>query len=79
MTDDEQEAHSRRYSNAAFFVLPLSSGRIAVLTPTRDLYAIVDDWQAVAEVGARAATIPRRDISFPRTLDLGVDLTSIDI
>lgn len=39
---DEQEAHSKRYGPNAFMVLPLSSGRLAVLAYMRELHAIVD-------------------------------------
>lgn len=48
---DHNEAHSLRYSRAAFFVLPLASGRIAVLTPRRDLFAIADTWTEACEIG----------------------------
>jgi bifunctional DNase/RNase len=54
MTLDEQEAHSLRYSRAAFWVLPLGSGNIAVLTPRRDLFAIVKTWEEAKTVGPNA-------------------------
>jgi hypothetical protein len=54
MTPDEQEAESHRYSNLAFFVLPLESGRIAILTPRRDLFKIVSGWDEALVEGAKA-------------------------
>lgn len=46
MTEDEQEAESLRYADA-IKVLPLSSGRIALLGPRNELYKIVDTWVEV--------------------------------
>lgn len=43
MTPDEQEAESFRYADA-IKVLPLSSGKIAMLGPRNELYKIVDNW-----------------------------------
>lgn len=46
MTEDEQEAESRRYADA-IKVLPLSSGRIAMLGPRNELHMIVATWEEV--------------------------------
>lgn len=46
MTEEEQEAESHRYSDA-IKVLPLSSGRIAMLGPRNELYMIVATWAEV--------------------------------
>lgn len=46
MTSDEQEAQSTRYVDS-IRVLPLSSGRIALLGPRCELYKIVEDWLEV--------------------------------
>jgi hypothetical protein len=54
MTDDELEVESWRYSGRAFWVLPLSSGRIAILQPNRQPYRIVDDWELAKTVGLSA-------------------------
>ena len=54
MTDDELEIESWRYSGRAFFVLPLSSGRIAILCPNRQLYRVVDDWELAKSIGPHA-------------------------
>lgn len=53
MTEDQQEAESLRYSNEAFFVLPLESGRIAVLSPRRDLWGIASTFEEACSL-ARA-------------------------
>lgn len=52
---DYVDAESRRYTDDAFFVLPLDSGKIAVLGPRRELYKIVDTWDEAKEVGPQAA------------------------
>jgi hypothetical protein len=54
MTDEHMEIESWRYSGRAFFCLPLSSGRIAILCPNRSLYRIVDNWHTAAVVGMSA-------------------------
>ena len=52
MTDDEMEAESGRYGPDAFTVLPLSSGRIAVLGPRRELWGITDSFALACELAA---------------------------
>lgn len=52
---DVQQAHSIRYGATAFMVVPLASGRIAVLGHMRDLHAICDTW---AEAVSAAESIP---------------------
>lgn len=42
---DVQEAHSIRFGATAFMVMPLRSGKIAVLGYARDLHAICDNWE----------------------------------
>lgn len=44
ITDDYLEYESWRYSARAFWCLPLSSGKIAILTPRRDFFKLVDTW-----------------------------------
>lgn len=41
MTDDQQEAESRKYGNSVLMVLPLASGRWAVFDAARSLHHIV--------------------------------------
>lgn len=50
-----QEAESLRYGPDAFMILPLSSGRVAVLGHMRTLHAICDTLEEVREAGK---TIP---------------------
>lgn len=42
MTDDQQEAESRKYSNDAVVLLKLRSGRIAVFNATLKLDRIIE-------------------------------------
>ncbi len=44
MTEDEQEALSRKYSDDVILLLPLESGRIAVLNNARELCGCLDTW-----------------------------------
>lgn len=44
-----QEAESLRYGANAFMVLPLSTGKIAVLGSMRDLHSICDTWQEACQ------------------------------
>lgn len=44
-----QEALSIRYGASAFMVVPLSTGRIAVLGHYRELHSIVDTWEEACE------------------------------
>lgn len=55
LTEEDLEIENNRYLDVAFFVLPLASGRIAILTPRRDLYKIVDTWEEAREIGSQAA------------------------
>ena len=52
--DERREIENKRYLHHAFFVLPLASGRIALLTPRRDLAYIVDSWEAAKAFGPLA-------------------------
>ena len=54
MTDEEMEIESYRYSSRAFFVLPLSTGNIAVLHPNRSLYCVCSDWESAKDNGLDA-------------------------
>lgn len=51
MTDDEQDAESNRYSSRVMKILPLDSGRIAVLGPRNELFRIVDTWEEAKYLG----------------------------
>lgn len=79
MDNDYMELESYRYSNRAFWCLPLSSGRIAVLTPRRDLFKIVEDWEQAklygpsAEAAQKAFEKPEETLA-PRNMNLNVDL-----
>ena len=52
--DERREIENKRYLGDAFFVLPLASGRNALLTPRRDLAYIVDSWEAAKAIGPLA-------------------------
>lgn len=52
MTDDQMEAESHRYSDLAFFILPLSSGKIAVLSPRREIWDIVESLSEAVSAAA---------------------------
>jgi len=43
MTPDEMEAETYKYADLAFWILPLSSGKLAVLSPRRNVWGIADD------------------------------------
>lgn len=81
---DEQEAHSLRYGHTAFMILPLSSGKIAVLGHMRDLHAICDTFEEALEAGR---TIPmlvwrrKTETLAPPTprVPVGLDLSTIDL
>lgn len=75
------EIDNRRYLRHAFWVLPLESGRIALLTPRRDLFKVVDNWDEAMRDGplAEAAQLAPRLIEEPltkttHTFDLDLDL-----
>lgn len=46
MTEDQQEAESRKYSNQIIMFLVLDNLKIAIFGPNRKLYKIVKDWGA---------------------------------
>jgi hypothetical protein len=46
---DVQEAESIRYGNTAFMIVPLSSGRVAVLGHMRSLHAITETLSEAVE------------------------------
>jgi hypothetical protein len=79
MTQDEMEVQSWRYSGRAFFCLPLSSGRIAILCPNRTLYRIVDNWYTAAVVGMSAEnfqlqrTLIERATLVTQSLDINTE------
>lgn len=54
MDEDQFYIENHRYLAEAFFVLPLPSGRIAVLTPRRDLFRIVNSWEEAKQCGPLA-------------------------
>lgn len=55
MDNDLQEAESHRYSDLAFYVLPLESGKIAILGPRREFFKIVDTWEEAKIEGPNAS------------------------
>lgn len=84
MTDDELDAHeieSWRYSGRAFFILPLSSGNIAVLKPNRELYCVCSDWQSVLDNGAdaQAAQIDQYRRAPTQFKLEGIDMEGLDL
>lgn len=50
MTNDEIEAENGRYTRA-FFVLPLSSGWIAVLNARREIFGFAESWESAKLLG----------------------------
>jgi len=82
MTEDQQEAESLRYGHKAFFVLPLSSGKIAILTPRRDLWRIVENWEEAKVVGRLAeAAVTEKIVVVPDVEELlhMIDLKSLSL
>lgn len=77
VSDEQMEIESNRYSAAAFWVLPLESGRIAVLGPRRDLYKVVDTWDEAKVVGPEAEGTVRR-IVIPTAAPV-IDLGDLDL
>lgn len=81
------EAESSRYGADAFMVLPLSSGRIAVLGFMRELHAICDTWEEAREAAlsipfniARRATLkPKLPSKAPYTPPQGKALPNITL
>lgn len=56
------QIENERYVRA-FFVLPLLSGRIAVLGPRHDLLAVVETWDEAKAAGLKyGATVPKRAV-----------------
>lgn len=82
MTEDEQEAESLRYGHKAFLVLPLSSGKIALLTPRHDLFRIVETWEEAKVVGLLATAAATEKIFVVADLDdllAAIDLEELDL
>ncbi len=75
MTNDEMEIQSWRYSGRAFYILPLSSGNTAILTPNREFYCLCSDWQSILDNGpdAQAAQIEKYQ-KAPVRLTIGEDI-----
>lgn len=85
MSEDEQEAQSLRYADS-IRVLPLSSGRIALLGPRCELHKIVDNWAEVLDNVSELRTAYkyvepkndrldyRRSLGLPNTFKIDVDL-----
>lgn len=81
LTDEHMEIESFRYSGKAFFILPLSSGNIAILTPNRELYTVCSDWQSVLDNGpdAQAAQIDKcRKAPIQFSIE-GIDAEGLDL
>lgn len=78
---DELEIESWRYSGRAFFILPLSSGSIAILTPNRELYCVCSDWQSVLDNGpdAQAAQIEKYRKAPVQFSIEGIDAEGLDL
>ena len=76
---DVQEAESLRYGNRLFMVLPLSSGRFAILNRAFEPKAIVADPDLIASAGIEVmqayvppAPPPRRELVSVPKFDLGL-------
>jgi len=78
MTDDEIEIESWRYSGRAFIVMPLSSGRIAILCPNRQPYRIVDNWELAKSVGASAENFQLQS-SLKMKREMTEEMAKIDV
>ena len=76
-SSERQEAESLRYGATAFMILPLSTGRVAVLGSMRSLHAICDTLEEAIEA---SLTIPmlvwRRNVEKPKPT--GIDLSTLD-
>ena len=83
LTEEERmEVESWRYSGRAFFILPLSSGAIAILTPNREFYTVCSDWQSVLDNGpdAQAAQIDKYRRAPVRPFKIeGIDVEGLDL
>jgi hypothetical protein len=64
MSPDMQEAQSMKYSGELYMILPLTSGRFAVLNPRREVIDIVVDVNAAATAYANY----RKALTSPVTL-----------
>lgn len=73
MTEDSLWIENHRYLKEAFWVLPLPSGKIAVLTPRRELFQIVGSWDEAKKIGPLAQGEPPKQLSLP-TLKLRINL-----
>jgi hypothetical protein len=59
MTQDEQEALSKKYGNDVVIMLPLKSGNIAVFNNARELCTIVEDIRDVFDNWYPPSVTPR--------------------
>lgn len=57
---DVMEVENEKYHEKVAFILPLSSGRFAVLTPQRRLYQIVDALEEAVGLAPRAYEADRQ-------------------
>lgn len=83
-TDAEvQEAESIRYGPTAFMILPLSSGRVAVLGHMRDLHAIVDTLGEAVEASRSIPFLQWRRAAVEketkRPVLAGIDIGALDL
>lgn len=77
MTEDEQEAESYRYSTRTMKILPLTSGRIAVLGPRNELFRIVDTWDEAKGLGPEIYGVftPRKYVEeYNKTSSIKIDV-----
>jgi hypothetical protein len=76
------ELNSKRYGPEAFWVLPLASGRIAVLTPNRAFYRIVANFAEAIKVGPMAESYQlaksRSRASEERQLELAMRAENLE-
>jgi len=74
-TNDERlDIENRRYGNGAFWCLPLAVGGIAILTPRRDFYALVDTWEEACLVGPKAEAAQKQPVLIRSNLTLNLEL-----
>lgn len=77
-TTDDLFLENHRYLEAAFFVLPLPSGRIAILTPRRDHFATVDSWEEAMRIGPSAGFARAASFSLEKS-SVKLNLTEIGL